>query len=317
MVDNGSIPGEQNIDFDWNRLLDDDNFLFAAVDEGFSNLSPDSLPLSIGDIEEILMQDDDAAPDDFISEILLDSPAQASAPSGEVVGIAESDHSGEVVGTPDTKGSSGSEVEDDGKGKERDTVERVDQFQQKADNAVEVLADDNDDSIAKKRKRQLRNRDAAVRSRERKKTHVRDLELKSKYYESECRRLGIMLQYCLAENQTLRFSLQNSKAVGASMPMQESAVLLLESLLLGSLHWFLGITCLFILLPLLQSTPLRVVPQEGQENKNQGKVGSRTNRIWVIQSMMGKRYKASRSRMKSTSVPAQVPIVWVCGMLAW
>lgn len=75
--------------------------------------------------------------------------------------------------------------------------------------------------------RQLRNRDAAVRSRERKKTYVRDLELKSKYYESECRRLGIMLQYCLAENQTLRLSLQNSKAVGASMPMQESAVLLL------------------------------------------------------------------------------------------
>lgn len=57
--------------------------------------------------------------------------------------------------------------------------------------------------------------------------YVRDLELKSKYYESECRRLGIMLQYCLAENQTLRLSLQNSKAVGASMPMQESAVLLL------------------------------------------------------------------------------------------
>nr|GLL48507.1 pyrophosphate--fructose 6-phosphate 1-phosphotransferase subunit alpha [Ipomoea trifida] len=291
-------------------------FLFAAVDEGFSNLSPDSLPLSIGDIEEILMKDDDAAPYDFISEILLDSPAEASAPSGEVAGIEESDHSGEVVGTPDTKGSSGSEVEDDGKGKERDTVEGVEQFQQKADNAAEVLADDNDDPIAKKRKRQLRNRDAAVRSRERKKTYVRDLELKSKYYESECRRLGIMLQYCLAENQTLRLSLQNSKAVGASMPMQESAVLLLESLLLGSLHWFLGITCLLILLPLLQSTPLRVVPQEGQENKNQaslapGKVGSRTNRIWVIQSKMGKRYKASRSRMKSTSVLAQVPTVWV------
>nr|GMD85840.1 pyrophosphate--fructose 6-phosphate 1-phosphotransferase subunit alpha [Ipomoea batatas] len=32
---------------------------------------------------------------------------------------------------------------------------------------------------------------------------------------------------------------------------------------------------------------------------------------------MGKRYKASRSRMKSTSVLAQVPTVWVCGMLAW
>lgn len=287
---------EQNIDFDLSCLLDDDNFFYAAAgDEGFSNLSPDSLPMSIGDIEEILMKDDDAAPgsfhdlpDDFFSEILVDSPA------------------GEVVGNPDSKGSSVSEIEDDNKGIERDTVERVDQFQQKADNAVEVLDDEDDDPIAKKRKRQLRNRDAAVRSRERRKVYVRDLELKSKYYESECRRLGIMLQYCLAENQTLRLSLQNSKAVGASMPMQESAVLLLESLLLGSLHWFLGITCLFILLPLLLSTQLRVVPRGGQENKNQGsrlapgKVGSRTRKIWVIQSMMGKRYKASRSRTKRT-----------------
>lgn len=93
-----------------------------------------------------------------------------------------------------------------------------------------------------------------------------------------------------------------------------------ESLLLGSLHWFLGITCLFILLPLLQSTQLRFVPQEGQENKNQGslapgKAESRTSRIWFIQSMMGKRYKASRSRMKSSSVPAGVPcvVLWNAG----
>lgn len=75
--------------------------------------------------------------------------------------------------------------------------------------------------------RKLRNKDAAVRSRERKKMYVRDLELKSKYYEAECRRLGMILQGCLAENQVLRLSLHNSKAFDASMTKQESAVLLL------------------------------------------------------------------------------------------
>ncbi|GJR77058.1 ethanolamine-phosphate cytidylyltransferase-like protein [Tanacetum coccineum] len=36
---------------------------------------------------------------------------------------------------------------------------------------------------------QLRNKDAALRSRERKKLYVKELEMKSKYYEEECRRL--------------------------------------------------------------------------------------------------------------------------------
>lgn len=66
-----------------------------------------------------------------------------------------------------------------------------------------------------------------MRSRERKKLYVRDLELKSRYFESECKRLGFVLQCCLAENQALRFSLQNSSANGVPMTKQESAVLLL------------------------------------------------------------------------------------------
>lgn len=75
--------------------------------------------------------------------------------------------------------------------------------------------------------RQLSNRDAALRSRERKKMYVRDLELKSRYLESECRRLGHVLQCCFAENQALRLHLQNEKAYGASVTKQESAVLLM------------------------------------------------------------------------------------------
>lgn len=66
-----------------------------------------------------------------------------------------------------------------------------------------------------------------MRSRERKKLYVHDLEMKNKYFEAECRRLGHLLQCCLAENQALRFSLHNSKVFDASVSKQESAVLLL------------------------------------------------------------------------------------------
>lgn len=91
----------------------------------------------------------------------------------------------------------------------------------------------------------MRNRDAAVRSRERKKLYVRDLELKSRYFESECKRLGLVLQCCLAENQALRFSLQSSSANGACMTKQESAVLLLgedKKILVILLKFILHIT---------------------------------------------------------------------------
>ncbi len=57
--------------------------------------------------------------------------------------------------------------------------------------------------------------------------YVRDLELKSRYLEGECRRLGHLLQCCYSENQALRLSLQSGNAFGASMTKQESAVLLL------------------------------------------------------------------------------------------
>ena len=75
--------------------------------------------------------------------------------------------------------------------------------------------------------RQERNRDAAVKSRERKKLYVKDLEMKSRYFEGECRRLGMLLNCVIAENQALRLSLHSSKAFDASMTKQESAVLLL------------------------------------------------------------------------------------------
>lgn len=75
--------------------------------------------------------------------------------------------------------------------------------------------------------RQMRNRDSAMKSRERKKIYVKDLEMKSRYLESECRRLRYAFQCCVAENLALRQCLQNGRAFGAPAARQESAVLLM------------------------------------------------------------------------------------------
>ncbi|XP_058724031.1 bZIP transcription factor 50 isoform X2 [Vicia villosa] len=83
--------------------------------------------------------------------------------------------------------------------------------------------------VSKKQIRQMRNRDAAVKSRERKKMYVKNLEIKSRYFEGECRRLEHLLQCCYAENHALRLCLQSRGAFGASMTMQESAVLLIPA----------------------------------------------------------------------------------------
>ncbi|MFQ6668390.1 hypothetical protein Gotur_034060 [Gossypium turneri] len=50
----------------------------------------------------------------------------------------------------------------------------------------------------------LRNRDAVVRSRERKKMYVKDFEMKSRYLEGECKRLSHVFQCFIAENQALQ-----------------------------------------------------------------------------------------------------------------
>ncbi|MCD7461128.1 hypothetical protein HAX54_045338 [Datura stramonium] len=257
------------------------NVLENPADDLFS--LHDSPAPTFQEIEQLLMNDDDvglvsseeADPQfaaEFLSDVLVDSPVQSDhPPSGE------------------PKVSSGSEADED--------KEKVSQSPSYGEDGADELS--NHDPLDKKRKRQLRNRDAAVRSRERKKLYVRDLELKSRYYESECKRLGFVLQCCLAENQALRFSLQSSSANGVSMTKQESAVLLLESLLLGSLLWFLGITCLLTL-----PSQTWLIPEENQGSRNHGllvpiKGGNKASQILVFLSfMMGKRCKASRSRMK-------------------
>lgn len=250
--------------------------------EGFANPSPDSVSSWIGEVEHLLMKDDDDDADDepnpqfcsdFLSNILLDSPAASS---------------------PDDKNSVASE---DGGGHEVENVQVPDVNDGK-NNENENNGEEEDPS-SKKQRRQLRNRDAALRSRERKKIYVRDLEMKSRFLEGECRRLGRLLQCCVAENQALRFQLHNDKAFGASMAKQESAVLLLESLLLGSLLWFMGIICLFSL-PRLPRPNQESVDNRRLESVAPKKAGSNIIGMRVLNSLFkSKRCKASRTKMKS------------------
>ncbi|CAI0436396.1 unnamed protein product [Linum tenue] len=149
--------------------------------------------------------DDPQFADDFVAQFLVDFPPDSS--SGGDPDFHPDSSSSHRHGTPDSA-------------KDNDAA--------LAAAPVEVGNAPND-PVLKKRQRQLRNRDAAVRSRERKKEYVKDLESKSKYLEWECRRLGRLLQCCVAENQALRFSLHNGSgaAFGAASAKQESAVLLL------------------------------------------------------------------------------------------
>uniref|UniRef100_A0A7N1A4N9 BZIP domain-containing protein n=1 Tax=Kalanchoe fedtschenkoi TaxID=63787 RepID=A0A7N1A4N9_KALFE len=212
------------------------NLLEDSVSSPAAEESTDSVPSWIGEIENLLMNDDLAVDaqlvdgvdpsylDQFIASFLLDAPADVAG-DGEL--MSASDDKSPRPHVSDFKGASEKETE-------------ATQADANGD------ADADNDPNFKKRKRQLRNKDAALRSRERKKMYVKDLEVKSRYLEGECRRLGRLLQCCNVENQDLRFRLHmGNGATGAVMTKQESAVLLLESLLLGSLFWFLGIVCLF------------------------------------------------------------------------
>ncbi|KAG7971350.1 hypothetical protein I3843_07G129600 [Carya illinoinensis] len=258
-------------------------FTESSSAEAYLNPSPDSGSSWIDEIETLLMKEDDdriveVEPtkefcDSFLADIIVDnSPGEGS--SG-----------------PDKDSSDSS---DDGNG-------NCDKAKFSNDNHGDGQ-DDADDPLSKKRKRQLRNRDAAVKSRERKKMYVRDLEMKSRYLEVECLRLGRLLQCCYAENQALRLSLQSGSAFGASVTKQESAVLLLESLLLGSLLWFLGITYLFTL-PTMAQSILKRAPLEDVGKKNPGVAlrGARSKMFgyWMVQSFVkSRRCKASRMKMK-------------------
>ncbi|KAI9073409.1 hypothetical protein K1719_044642 [Acacia pycnantha] len=159
---------------------------------------------------------------------------------------------------------------------------------------------------SRKSTRMMRNREAAVRSRERKRLYVKNLEMKSRYLEGECRKLGYLLQCCYAENHALRLYSQSNTAFGASVAKLESAVLLLESLLLGSLLWFMGIICQHnpLLVPylILESEVMPLASMEQQGLRRVALQGPR-NKILaffaVLQSFVNsRRSRASKTKMK-------------------
>ncbi|XP_052201152.1 bZIP transcription factor 60 [Diospyros lotus] len=303
-VEDGVADDEIGEEIDWERLLDNIPEDLTPFDDDPSDPSDNPFSLSIGEIEQLLMEDDkddgrgekDQPPLDFssdlVSEFLLDSPApdpDRSAP--QVVNDAGPNNS--------NSSSPSSATSEDGSSSDK--------------NNARPRSDDNNngnrnDPISKKQQRQLRNRDAAVRSRERRKMYVRDLELKSRYLEGECRRLGMLLQCCFAENQALRLSLQNAKAFDASVTKQESAVLLLESLLLGSLLWLLAIICLPILLGQLQFTLGAVLLESGDKKNLESQVPRKAKsnvfgfQVFPSLTILSKRCKASRKRMKRSSL---------------
>ncbi|XP_021753679.1 bZIP transcription factor 50-like [Chenopodium quinoa] len=130
--------------------------------------------------------------------------------------------------------------------------------------------------------------------------YVKDLEIKSRYMEAECRRLGRLLQCCYAENQMLRISL--GSAYGASMAIPESAVLLLESLLLVSLVWLMVNICLLPRLPLQNqnAVPHGSVERKELESATPKRKRMKVTELWVTLSFMrSKRCRASRTKMKS------------------
>ncbi|GAB4833055.1 hypothetical protein Ancab_007113 [Ancistrocladus abbreviatus] len=308
------------------ELLAEDNvindleniFEFNNLPDGFFDFefeSEDAVPASdpvdapspqktprIGEIENFLMEDDGddypregddkALLDNFLSGILLvpDYPAAES----------ESHHPSPPPASASDDNSSHS--------KDISTANiTISPDQNENGNITATAGDDDDDThldpISKKLRRQLRNRDAASRSRERKKLYVRDLEIKSRYLEAECRRLGRLLECCYAENQMLRLSLHGGSAFGAPFAKQESAVLLLESLLLGSLLWFLGIMCLLPLPGLLQFTRdaalLGNVNNRGQESVAPRGTRSKVVELWgPVSFLRSKRCRASRTKMK-------------------
>ncbi|XP_058073347.1 bZIP transcription factor 50 [Magnolia sinica] len=288
------IPRE----LDWENLLEsipDSIDLFAdfldllaepCVEESTkesSNPSPVHVSSCINDVEQFLLEDNEEIAEnrdfynDFFSDILLDVPSDARSDD-------------DVALNGENPSQEANSVE------EKEEMEKSDFSEEK------IVAED--DQMNKKRKRQMRNRDSAMKSRERKKLYVRDLELKSRYLEAECKRLEYALRCCVAENQILHQRLHNEKGLGVSVTKQESAVLTKESLLLGSLFWLMSIVCLFLLPGMKPTVLMGNVGSLGGSNGQEIVVEVRQTgnekslRLGLGLVHMRRRCKATRTKMK-------------------
>ncbi|XP_062178567.1 bZIP transcription factor 50-like [Phragmites australis] len=199
----------------------------------------------------------------------------------------------------------GGEVEREEKGKESEAGGSTDGDSGREEEEVTPEAEkvevDGDDPVSKKKRRQMRNRDSAMKSRERKKTYIKDLETKSKYLEAECRRLSYALQCYAAENMALRQSVLKDRPVGAHTAMQESAVLT-ETLPLVSLLWLVSIVCLF----LMPGLPNRSPAAPRSTGRDLVTVARKTSsEIPEILELIlhGRRCKGTRAKIKLDTLP--------------
>ncbi|CAL9779348.1 unnamed protein product [Musa acuminata subsp. burmannicoides] len=275
-VDSPNTPDEHlelDLDFDFDIDIDIDYLLKTFSDEGVGVLLDPSAGLCVDDCpppsnvsEEDKYDSPSGEPDgpsdsfssyvSHLEKFLMEEEegeAHVAAEEGFeaydfvacLFAEASRDEGGEVA-TPDSEAS---------KRKEREEEEDEEEPPVAADG-------EDDDPVNKKRRRQMRNRDSAMKSRERKKMYVKELEMKNKYLEAECRRLDYVFRCCTAENLALHQRLKKERLYDAPTAKQESAVLFVESLLLGSLSWLVSIVCLFLVPVLPNLSPKDINPLE-------------------------------------------------------
>ncbi|KAG1326804.1 bZIP transcription factor 50 [Cocos nucifera] len=242
--------------------------------------SPDSMSSFVNEIEKFLMEDGEGGEGVIDDEFLAGFFSDVSADSGN-----------SEVASPEAEPVPA-------------VVESKAREERETSAAVDV---EDDDPVSKKRRRQMRNRDSAMKSRERKKIYIKELEMKSKYLESECRRLNYALQCCTAENLALHQRLQE-RTLGVPVARQESAVLFVESLLLGSLFWLVSIVFLFLVPGPPQPRKVASRLERGvahQEIVVTGSVASERVATYLGLDLfiMRRRCRGSRSRIKFCSFP--------------
>ncbi|XP_044958247.1 bZIP transcription factor 50 [Hordeum vulgare subsp. vulgare] len=253
----------------------------AGSPESVTSRSSPAGEEALSEIERFLMQEEEAAGVEPVDGISVDEFIDALFDGAEEGGEKGNGSEAEAGGSTDGDSRRGDE-----EGVEVVTPE------------TEV---DGDDPISKKKRRQMRNRDSAMKSRERKKSYVKDLETKSKYLEAECRRLSYALQCCAAENMALRQNMLKDRPIGAHTVMQESAVLM-ETLPLVSLLCLVSIVCLF-LTPGLPNRSL-VAPRRAERDLAMVAGKPSSDQPETLELLLhGRRWRGTRERIKLDILP--------------
>ncbi|KAL5199474.1 hypothetical protein ABZP36_020677 [Zizania latifolia] len=273
VVGDAELFADLDLDLDLDALLAS---FSGAIDSGVSGL--------------FALSDAETGSPESVNSLLI-PPRKEALSEIERFLMEEGPEAGEGGSEGETESEAGSSTDGDS-GKENEVAPDAERMEEEADG---------DDPISKKKRRQMRNRDSAMKSRERKKLYVKDLETKSKYLEAECRRLSYALQCCAAENMALRQSLLKDRPVDATTAMQESAVLT-ETLPLVSLLWLVSIGCLLLMPGLPNRNPVAQSSAGRDVVMVTGKTSS--EQLETLKLLLhGRRCKGSRARIKLDAGP--------------